>query len=80
MGNWRDKISEKMAEIDLWAIDRVNQAIDGLTDNTDRAFEQIKDKAKSQVEKVGDSALKEVEKTKQKVQNLTRSAWKKFDK
>lgn len=50
MTDWRKTIEDKLAEIDLWALNQVNAGLDHISTKTGQFISEVKDKTKSKAE------------------------------
>lgn len=73
MADWRDKLQDHIAALDLWAVKRVNESLDHLTAKTGEFIDRVKDNTKSKAAAIG-------KETKAKLEDIKRSVWQKLPK
>ncbi|MCS6960370.1 MAG: hypothetical protein RMK91_10015 [Pseudanabaenaceae cyanobacterium SKYGB_i_bin29] len=56
MTNWREKIEDKIADLDLWAVKQVNERLDHLTAKTGEFLIHLKDTTKSKAQEISKEA------------------------
>lgn len=77
MAKWREIIEDKLAEIDLWAVNQVNGGIENLSAQTDRVVTDLKDKTKSKAGELKKEAYSQIKTLGDKMKEVTRSVWQK---
>lgn len=75
MTNWHESLQDKLAEIDLWAVNHVNSGLENLSERADKLITALKDKTQSKAVELQQGTQSQIKKMGQKVENLTRSVW-----
>ncbi|MFN3360320.1 MAG: hypothetical protein ACK421_02670 [Pseudanabaenaceae cyanobacterium] len=73
MADWRDKLQDHIAALDLWAVKRVNAGLDHLTAKTGELIDRVKNNTKSKAVEIS-------KETKAKLEDIKRSVWQKLPK
>ncbi len=75
MAKWQEIIEDKLAEIDLWAVNQVNSGLESLSAQTDRVVTNLKDKTKSKAGELKQEAYSQIKTVGEKMKEITRTVW-----
>jgi ElaB/YqjD/DUF883 family membrane-anchored ribosome-binding protein len=77
MAKWQEIIEDKLAEIDLWAVNQVNGGLESLSAQTDRVVTNLKDKTRSKAGELKKEAQSQIKNMGEKMKEITQAVWQK---